>query len=335
MNEELVPSGYRSTPLCAELSPASDSRAYEARAEACSDTQSPSGQLGDATLESEAEELTYYSDGVPLAQKRALLGLSGGATVPDELRPSIYTVITIGGRGCWRATTTRVKCIPRNRRAAAHVPHVRQPRAPRRRARRLHHAAGRSSRRAASNDGDGQGDDGPVPSARPALVPAHQPSPLRPLRTYTSRILSTLLDSGTRVRPDTAIGRWGIPCRLWFLRLLRHGRRHGECVDAASWRLRLRQTQRLALVCGAPAHPCAVPEPGGEGGKVRAVVTAVAIAVATGPYEPHYSDQEAAAASNGWRRGLPLRAAKADAPQSRALTFLPTAMLAWAPGYTV
>jgi hypothetical protein len=117
-------------------------------------TQKPDihGQMGDDTLESQDEELTYFSDSVSLDQKRHMNRL-------------IHTVVTIGGRSGWRTTTSYLRCRPRVLAVLAHPRVVRSPRRFRPCARARSHTAARSpasrsSSGTASGDSAGSGGDG-------------------------------------------------------------------------------------------------------------------------------------------------------------------------------
>jgi hypothetical protein len=129
-----------------------------------------SGQPGDATLEDvegAGEALVYHSDSITLDQKGDPCRLT---------KRMIATVVTIGGPGGWRTTTTYVKCLPRVRGVLAR-PRVVQPRRVRPCVRGRRHAgarrsANRSSSSAGSGDSDGAGGDGSPP---PPSLESHRP----------------------------------------------------------------------------------------------------------------------------------------------------------------
>ena len=166
-----------------------------------------SAQTGDSTLEDvegAGEALVYYSDSITLDQKRDPCRLT---------KQMIATVVTIGGPGRWRTTTTYLKCLPRVRRVLAR-PRVVQPRRVRPCVRARRHAAARrpetrSSSSAGSGDSDGAGGDGshpPLESYRPSdlavLLDLLQRSPGAPLNGDTPTFLNTSVDrSEYVVRP--------------------------------------------------------------------------------------------------------------------------------------
>jgi hypothetical protein len=159
-----------------------------------------SAQTGDSTLEDvegAGEALVYYSDSITLDQKRDPCRLT---------KQMIATVVTIGGPGRWRTTTTYLKCLPRVRSVLAR-PRVVQPRRVRPCVRARRHAAARrpetrSSSSAGSGDSDGSGGDGSLPP-----LESYRPSDLAILLDLLQRSPGAPFNGDTPTFPNMSVDR--------------------------------------------------------------------------------------------------------------------------------
>jgi hypothetical protein len=143
-----------------------------------------SGELGDKTLEGQDEELTYFSDKVPLPQN----------CNPGEM---IYSVITIGMPGrSWQTKTTYIRCLPRVRQAVARPQVVQRSRGVRPCPRARRHTSSRSCSRAATADGDG-GSDGDGGQSHEVTLPSRRSLfQIAPWPTGARRVLQDRARSG-------------------------------------------------------------------------------------------------------------------------------------------